>query len=171
MNKLRWINTLLVWIAIGVLSAWIYEVKGKQKTAFVQLNKVYNEFRMTKELESQFTAVENKRKQLLDSLKLQLNVLAAGKKPEQLQLVQEKQEVYYNYKTQFEQDNAEMTRTYTQQIMKQLSQYVREYGQQQGYAYIYGADGTGVVMHADEQLDVTDEVVQFINKRYKGFSK
>jgi len=51
-------------------------------------------------------------------------------------------------------------------IWKRLNPYIAEYGKEKGYAYIYGANGTGNVLYADEGEDITDELIEYVNKRY-----
>lgn len=40
-----------------------------------------------------------------------------------------------------------------------------------GYRYIFGAEGSGVLMYADERNNITKEVIEYINARYKGNAK
>jgi outer membrane protein len=49
-----------------------------------------------------------------------------------------------------------------------MSQYVIEFGKANGYRLIFGNDGNGSVMYGMEADNVTKEVTDFINKKYKG---
>jgi len=57
---------------------------------------------------------------------------------------------------------------YTDLIWKRLNQYTREYGEQEGYSYILGANGSGSLMYAGEDNDITEEVLAYANKKYAG---
>jgi len=144
---------------------------------YVNVQQVYDEFQLKKELESKLTNVQQARKTMLDSLELSLKVLS-GKIENSLQRDAEREnnfivlrEEYVLKKNQFDEDNALMTRQYSEQIMKQLNEYTQEYGKQNGYTYILGAEGSGSVMYASEKRDITKDVLDYINRRYKGEAK
>ena len=162
-------------ILTGIFSAFAYYIKTAiPKTAYIDVKKVYNEFVLKKELESKLTNVQQTRKTIIDSLELQLKILSKQleiltKRDEQKENVfTEKREEYLVKKKQFDEDNQAMTQQYSDQIMKQLNQYVQDYGKANSYTYIYGADGNGSMMYADDKHNITDEVIKFINEKYKG---
>ena len=172
MNKTFIIITIVL---LGICSSLVYYVKSSlPKTAYMDVKKVYNEFTLKKELESKLTNVEQTRKTILDSLELQLKVLSKQlevltKRDEQKEnIFSAKREEYLVKKKQFDEDNQAMTQQYSEQIMKQLNQYVQDYGKTNGYTYIHGADGNGSMMYADDKHNITDEVTKFINEKYKG---
>ena len=146
------------------------------KVAFVDLNKVYNEFNMKKELEGKLTGLQNKRKTILDSLEIQINMLTQsleGMKPsdEQVNQYQTLRQQYAYKQQQFEEDNNRALQSYDQQIWKQLNQYTKEFGSKKDIDFLHGADGTGALMHANESYDLTDELIAFINMKYVGAGK
>ena len=49
-----------------------------------------------------------------------------------------------------------------------MSQYIVEFGKQNDYDLILGADGNGTVMYAKEMLDISKNVTVYINNKYKG---
>jgi outer membrane protein len=71
-------------------------------------------------------------------------------------------------KQQFDDDNQDMSKQYTEEIMKQLNEYVRDYGKANGYTYILGAQGSGSIMSADDKNDITTTVLEYVNEKYKG---
>jgi outer membrane protein len=157
-------------VALGTL---VFLRTGDQnKTAYIEVAAVYDSFKMKKELEGNFSKVEVFRKSILDSLELNLQLLSSeyqSSKSESLKstLIQKKQE-YLNTKQKFEQDNAAVSQQYTDQIFKQLNQYITEYGKEHGYKYIFGAEGSGSLMYANDSENITDEITVYINDKYKG---
>lgn len=145
------------------------------KIAYVQLATVYDEFPMKKELESNLMKVQNARKIILDSLQIQLNSLSLSVKSEKdidaIRLFQVKKQEYLIKQQNFEEDNELMTQNYTSQIWKQINQYVKDYGTQNEYTFILGADGSGNLMYSDDKKDITKEVSLYINERYAGEKK
>lgn len=149
------------------------------RLAYVNLDKVYNDFEMKKELEKKLTTVQDMRKRQLDSLELGLNILSrtlqnfemSGNKkgleermPEFEMLRQE----YLQKQQAFEQDNQAMTQQYSEQIWKQINQYVKDFGKNKNYTYILGGDGTGSIMYAQEGNEITADVLAYVNESYKG---
>lgn len=177
LNKILLPFTALVVIGLSIAVGILYS--NQPKVAYVNLGKVYNDFEMKKELEKKITTVQDFRKKTLDSLELSLNIMSrtlqnfdkTGNKKgieERMPEFQMRREEYFAKQKSFEEDNQAMTTQYTEQIWKQINQYVKDYGKEKGYTYVLGADGTGAVMYAEEKNEVTEEVLAYINQKYKG---
>lgn len=145
-----------------------------EKTGFIELGNLYNDFDLKKELESKLKMVESSRNNVLDSLELELNIemkrLESAKEPNQqeINLFQLKQQEYLMKKEQFQNEVTNLTNAYTEQIWTQINKYVEEYGKEKEYTYIHGADGSGTVMYAKEEKNITKDVSSYINEKYKG---
>ncbi len=168
---------LIVLISAG-LCLFISHVLFKTKpVAWVDLPKLFNDFEYKKELEKNYIKSEEARKKILDSLELDLQVMYKGfegKKnvsDEGKAQFQVKRENYLRKREQFEQDNAQMKSEFNAQIYKQLSQYAKDYGKEQGYAIVLGAEGSGTILYGDETNCVTEQLLVYINNKYKGISK
>ena len=166
------ISNIIGIVIAGVLVA-VYFKSTEKRMAFVKIGKVYDEFQMKKDLETKYTTVDKTRKNLMDSLELDLkllsNKLEQGSRDQNLMLEFEtKKQNYLLKKKQFEEDNNAMASQYTQQIMKQLNTYVGDYGKEKKFTYILGAEGSGVIMHADPSEDITEDVILYVNSKYKG---
>jgi outer membrane protein len=176
--------TLLVTAVLALIgtttSMWL--ALTKPKTAYVNLTRVYNEFELKKQLEQQLTSVQQIRQKTLDSLELGLNMLSRNlqnidtEKQKQVYLEKagefdnRRQEYAYRQKM-FSEDNATLTQQYSEQIWKQLNQYVKDYGDANGYEFILGGDGSGTMMYAEAENDITETLVVYTNERFKGESK
>lgn len=161
-------------IIIGIL---LVSTFNQTKTGWVDLNKVYKDFILKKELEKKLESTQQARKKITDSLELQLKVLLKqinmenAKDKNKVEVFSLKKEEYLVKKQQFDEDNNTMAQQYDAQIYKQLNQYVQDFGKSKNYTYIYGADGSGNLMYADSENDISDEVLVFVNERYKGITK
>lgn len=142
--------------------------------AWIDLPVVYKDFTYKKELESRFQKTREARRNIMDSLELELKILS-----NEIQLLRKnnsdkiiayklKRENYLNKKKIFEEDDYLNKGKYEEQIITQLTQYVKDYGHENGYAFIYGADGTGSLMFADEGDNITEVVKTYVNSKYKG---
>lgn len=168
------INILLILLLIaGVI---FYNIK-REKTAFIDLNKTYNDFDFKKELEKKAEEIQQKRKLIIDSLEFNLKILSKdindekGRDKMKIRDFEIKREDYIRKKQLFDEDNETMLKKYDEQIYKQLNQYVKDYGDLHHYTFIHGASGTGNIMYAKPEFDITNEVTLYINQKYKGTVK
>jgi Skp family chaperone for outer membrane proteins len=167
-----------IWVITTILTACVFFTaykfnSGSPNIVYVDINKLYSEFKMTKELDNKLTAVTQARKNILDSLKFDLEVLSKqlANKPDAADLKQDfirKREDYMAKSDQFTQDDQMQTQQYQEQILKQLNQYVTDYRSEKDYDVILGTSGNGVVMAADDNFDISPEVIRYINEKYKG---
>ncbi len=168
---------VLASVLIISISACLYFILNSKvpKLAYVELETMYNAFPMKKELEAKLTNVKQARKNILDSLKIQLNALSLSVKSEKdaegIRNFQIKKQEFLTKQQNFEQDNQQASQSYSSQIWKQINQYVKDYGKQNGYTLIAGADGSGNLLYADETKNITLEVSKYINERYSGEKK
>jgi Skp family chaperone for outer membrane proteins len=104
------------------------------------------------------------------SLKLMVAELDQEKKPEREKLIRFNilKEDFYKKKEDFAAENQALSKQYDTQIIQQMSQYVADYGKQNGYSFIYGNDGNGALMYAEDPKNISKEVLQYINSKYSG---
>lgn len=147
------------------------------KTGFIKNTDVYNAFDLKKELEIKLTQVKNQRKAILDSLVMELKMISTdlqyGKSKEEREIkkFEYKKEEYLTKQSEFEEDTERLAEQYTQQIWKQINQYVTDFGKEQDYAFIHGASGDGSLMYAKDNFDLTEEMIIYVNLKYKGDKK
>lgn len=158
---------------IIVLGCFVFfRSESKQQTAYIEIAKVYDSFKMKKELGVKYDAVEMHRKKIIDSLELELKLLGNAYGEKQSEDIKKsylkKKQDYLITKKQFEEDNAAVTQQYTGQIFEQLNTYITEYGKEHGYRYIFGADGNGALMYASDSENITTEITAYVNSKYKG---
>lgn len=168
---------IIVFSAVVFIATSFYLTYPKEKIGYVELNKLFNDFELKKELENKLTSVKQTRQNLLDSMEFGLRVLLKQieseekKDKEKIASFEIKREEYLQRKRETEEDNSAMLREYDKQIVAQLTQYVKDFGEKNGYTFIYGAEGSGTIMYADTTKDVTEQVKKYINTRYKGSVK
>lgn len=162
-------------IVVLITTSCFITVNKTPKVAYVELEKLYNDFSMKKELEAKLNNVKQTRQSILDSLKIQLNALSRSikseKEKEAIRDFEIRKQEFLIKQQNFEQDNEATTQAYSSQIWKQINQYVKDYGKQNNYTLLMGADGSGNVMYADEANNITTEVSEYINAKYSGEKK
>lgn len=164
-------------IALIVLLSFVVGMvySNTPKMAFINLQKLYDQFELKKEMEKKLTTVQTARKNTLDSLEFRLNALsdsmkyADSKEQQKIRQQFEMQRKEYLYKDKsYTEDNENMVAQYDEQVWGQLNQYITEFGEKNNYTMVLGGDGSGSVMYAQSSLDITEKVASYVNERYKG---
>src|SRR3954471_3520801 len=155
------------------LSLWIYHECTTTKTVYVDIPKVFNGFDMKKEFQDKFKRTEALRKRVIDSLSFDLQLMAKRVDSDQKNqvLMKEfdlKREYYFKQKNESDQDNVALSSQYDKQILEQMSQYIADYGKKNSLDLILGADGNGTLMYAADKMNISEEIIGYINDRYKG---
>lgn len=171
-------KSIIVCILSVLISSVVFFFLGKtnpgDKVGWINISKVYNEFVFKKELEGKLTKTQQARKAIIDSLEFDLKILSReikteeGKDKSKIELFQLKRESYLNKKSELENDNEVLQKQYNEQILNQLNQYLKDYGKQKHLRYILGTDGSGTLMYAIEEDEITEDVIKYVNEKYKG---
>lgn len=154
-----------------VLNAGISQyVNGSRsgKAGFVVTQKVFEAFDGTKDIQKKLKIKELEQKATLDSLGMQLK-LAEGKNSAKDKIryayLKEAYEMKYQ---QITYAGKSMVENYNKELWTQINEYIKEYGKQHDYTFIHGANGSGTLMYAAESADITEDIIQFVNKKYAG---
>ena len=171
------VNKTSIVLALLLISTILYillQTQSQAKTGFVVIQELYQGFEMKKEMEQKYLQVKNVRDKILDSLTLDLKTVAKKVETEQeknrntINEFTTKRTDYLQRKQTFEADNNALSQKYDKEILMQMNQYVKEYGEANGYNYIYGNDGNGSLMYAKNTQNITKQVIEYINNKYKG---
>lgn len=160
---------LLILAFCSIVTFLYFKWEGK-KIAYIDLTKINSEFDMKKDLENRYKETVSIRTKILDSLKLEVLMLQKAlenKKDEELYYrYNVKKEEYLRKEEEFNTTNNDLSGKYSSDVWNQLNQYVTEYGKANGYDYIFGAAGNGSLMYANQNEDITNDVVKFVNLKY-----
>jgi len=174
MKKISTINLIILLLIIGIVGWNVYQYFVKPKTGYVVLSEVYNGFELKKEMEKKYLVTKNAREKILDSLKLEIKliqnkIVGAGKiKSADTVGYQDLVNDYLLKKQTYDEDNTTLSQKYDEQIVTQLNQYVKDFGEVYRYSYIFGTGGNGTLMYAKESENITTDVIEYINKKYNG---
>ncbi|MFZ6011319.1 MAG: OmpH family outer membrane protein [Bacteroidota bacterium] len=84
------------------------------------------------------------------------------------ELIRTKQQQLAEYQqamnTKAQQEDATMTK----QVVEQINAYLKKYGKEKGYPIIFAATEYGNIAYAEDGLDITDVVLEGLNKEYAG---
>jgi Skp family chaperone for outer membrane proteins len=168
-------STFKIWAGICLvisLSALAFslanyvDTKAGKRQVYMDLGRAFNEFGYKKELEQQLLGIQENKKRALDSLSVLIrNKEAAGTPTAEL-----KQE-YTEKRRHFDEENRDYAAHFDQRIWTKLNELVELFGKERPYAIIFGSQGEGNIMYGKEDLDITDEVITYINQHYRDEKK
>ncbi len=163
LRTVLYILLALLLLAILYLNWQTYQ---RVKTvAFVDTAYLFNNFKMKEILETQFNENKKNRQQQLDSLYDQVTSLKNTAAEEGVKRLQRQ---YLHQRQAALEEQERLKATYDAQIWSQLNSYIKEYGQEKSIDLVLGANGEGTVMHAEEDMNISKQVVDYANKKYNG---
>lgn len=171
-NKWNWIALALGLVLVLSLLSNGLLYQQLPRTAYVDIHEVFEKFEGTKELNARLTNLSSKQKSLLDSMSFKLRAMQSNINENSPRAVltsfNTQQNNYQVLNSEFTQQYEQQDQEYQTMVWKQINQYIQEYGKENGYDYIYGANGNGTMMYASNQKNITTNILQYINQRYEG---
>lgn len=149
--------------------------KNQDKIGFIDNVKVVNEYYKKLEFESSFQkkidAFNKKSDSLQNAIQLEAQLWqnrstkvdqrTAEKEYETLLQKKQLQDFQLNNEErQLQQEGQQRLDT----IVKEVKQFVNDYGKANGYTFILGANEAGSVLYGSDSKDITEEVLQELNK-------
>ena len=133
------------------------------KVVYVDNVKIFNDFNMTKELKLSGEKEFNFKKTYLDSLYLKLQSSEISPQEKKI-LMQE----FIQKKEELEQFNQIFASEQSSKIWTRIKSYTSEFSKENKYKLIIGSENKSNVLFADEDIDVTNDLLTYINKKYEG---
>lgn len=148
---------------------------NEQKTGYVDTSRLLQEYSEMKEVETEFTAKSETLKSELDSVaqifqaevrEFQENMATMSKAE------QEDAQMEFMRKQQMLQQSAQMKSNQLRMesdvvidsLVTKVKDFVADYGEDNGYTYIFGSNESANIMYAKEGLDITNEVLEQLNE-------
>ncbi len=153
----------------------------QQKIAFVDSNKVFQDYQERIEAENNYKLKQEAFKKKTDSINraYQIEVTPiqskyAGLSPEQLQknpevakFQQKWQMIDQEIKMQ-EQVIQKMLQSESDSITAHINTFIKDFAKTNKYAYVLGKNNANSVMFGEEKSDVTEKVIEELNAFYKN---
>ncbi len=181
-------NTIVI-IAIAIslsLYACDKKVEAKEvkeiKTAYVDTSVLMKEYQEAKDLESKYKVKAAEKGSQLES---QINLFKKEASSFQVQ-AQAKGQAWAQQKgaelQRREQQLGQAQQALSQELQQEsavemdslvssVKKYIRAYGKEKGYAYIYGTGDAATVLYAQEKYDITKDIIKLLNDKYESSVK
>lgn len=145
---------------------------------YVDINKLLEGYKRTKVVRAEFEAKAKTMNANVDSLmndwqneikkyeKERIGMSAKELKLKQ-ELLSNKQNQINNYQEAIQKKLQEEDKKVTQTVINDINDYVKDYGKKHNYDIIFGASGSGNIMYAKENTDLTNVILQGLNKEFE----
>lgn len=174
MKSFSLIKVMNVALLLFTLSLCAYLFIKDDGYVYVDTYKVYEGFSMKKKLQKELEESYNKNTSPIDSLKLEIKMLSLSynqskqKNEEIKKVLIEKSNRAKLIEQEANMQREELVEKYNQEIWSQINQLIEDYGKENGFKMIIGASGNGTLMYGDASKNKTEDVLKYINQKYKG---
>nr|WP_255398721.1 MULTISPECIES: OmpH family outer membrane protein [unclassified Flavobacterium] len=149
---------------LGLISCFILiNFKENIKIATVNTDILFDKFIMTQELKRVGEREFNTRKIKLDSLYSVLESQSVSENKRQILIKQ-----FILEKDELVEFNQNFTAGESLKIWSRIQSYIEEFSKENKYQLIIGSENKTPVLYTDERIDVTQDLLKYINKRYEG---
>jgi len=157
---------LVVFLLISMIALSVQVLNPKKlEIVYVDNIELFNGFNMSKDLAKINNQKITGQKKKLDSL-YAIYTIFKEQKNEEKQLELERQ--LRKEDQELRKINEHFSKEVSQQVWNRLNQYIKEYGQQNELKIILGTQGNGNIMYTEEGINITTEVLHYVNTKYEG---
>ncbi|MGY5351881.1 OmpH family outer membrane protein [Wenyingzhuangia sp. IMCC45533] len=171
--------SLLISVAaiLFALFTFVFQSSSKKHQVYVDVNQMIEGYKKTEKIRADFKLKATQMQSNVDSIVKNWQVelqdyekTRSKMTKKELALKQEllanKQQQVNNYQEAVKRQLRGEDQKNTQTILNDINDYVKSYGKDHGYAIIFGATGSGNIMYAEEGADLTEDVLESLNKDY-----
>ena len=165
-------------LALTVMSCNQNNEVKEVKTAYIDTSKLLQEYTESKDIEAKYKAKSQEMGKELDAevarfkneaQNFQKNAQANGQAWAQqkgAELQKREQQLTYAQQAMLQQLQQESGKEMDSLVVN-VRKFIKSYGKEKGYAYIYGTGEAATVLYAEDKYDITEEVVKLLNDNYK----
>lgn len=177
-------SLLIIALAVSIISCNKEQAttSNEMKTAYVDTAKLMEEYTEAKDLEAKFKSkseAEAKKFEVEEAnfkaevANFQKNAQANGQawaQQKNAELEQKQQRLQYAAQSVGQKLQTESA-TEMDSLVKGVKSFIKGYGKDKGYDFIYGTGDAATVLYAKDQYDITAEVIKLINEKYAADAK
>ena len=175
-------SLLIIALSISIVSCTKTAEVKEVKTAFVDTSVLMKDYTEAKDLEAKYKAKSEEKGRELeaeinrfkqDAANFQNQAQANGqawaqqKGAELQRREQQLAQAQQSLSQQLQQESGvEMD-----SLVKGVKTFIKSYGKEKGYSYIYGTGDAATILYAEDKYDITKEIVKALNDKYKAPEK
>lgn len=150
---------------------------NQQKFAYVDVEVLMNDYKATKALEEVLKLKQAQKAKEFDSLQQPFNqkvqsyyqnaqkMSVAKRQQLEAELQQENQQLQLLQQKNSQELQAENTER-SEALMKKIDSFVSDYAKANNLNVVFGTQGKGTILYADEAMDITQELLQILNDNF-----
>lgn len=158
------------------------EAAKEVKTAYVDTAELMKEYTEAKDLEAKYKSkAEEKGRQLeaeinrfkQEAANFQSQAQANGQEWAQkkgAELQKREQQLGYAQQALSQELQVESSKE-MDSLVSGVKKFIKSYGKEKGYAYIYGTGDAASILYAEDKFDITKDIIKALNDKYKGAAK
>ncbi len=167
----------IFYVALAILI--FASCQQSEKIGYVDNSKLINGYQEKKDIEEKLkvkiAAFQKRTDSLREVFRFDVNEAEIkAKKMSQANIQKLSQELQQreqvlSQRLQFEQQQiAQESQTQNDSLIKKIKDFVKDYGDKNGYSYILGSNEAGSVMFGKEENDLTQTILDLLNGAYKN---
>lgn len=167
LKRTNWISVSTLLLVVSLWVVYLYR-EGKDVPVLVfNIQDVFDQFDMKKELKADYDKSILRIEKSIDSLEAYINtqMSAGGMSDESYKASAQELYTYNQKRTELESSLLAETDA---KIQAQLLSYVREFGKERSAKTLIAYNNDYPVIYADSLVNVTSEVITYVNKKYSG---
>lgn len=165
-------------ILVGIFAIALLVSCQQNKIAFIDNSKLINEYNEKKALEAKFKEKAQRFDKKTDSISKAFQLEAQAFDAASRKMTQKEAQAKYNellQKRQFFQQQLQIEEQQLQaqgqkemdSVVQKVKDFVKDFGEKNGYTYILGANEGGSVLYGKTEQDITEEVLKALNEASK----
>lgn len=178
--KMRSKNALvIIALSIALVSCNKTAEVKEVKTAYVDTTELMKEYTEAKDLDAKFKAkAEEKGRQLeaeINRFKQEAGNFQAQAQANGQAWAQQKGAELQRREQQLAQAQQALSQELQQEngtemdsLVSGVKKFIKTYGKEKGYSYIYGTGDAATVLYAEEKYDITKDIIKALNDKYKA---
>ena len=158
------INGLLSIVLLGLV-AFLWLNCSKKDIVYIDNIQLFEGFNMSKDLQKINSQKLTAGKKKMDSL---FNIYSIFREQKNEEKTKELSTQLRLQDQELRQMKEVLAQELNQKVWKRLNQYVKEYAENKKYLIVLGTQGNGNVMFGKEQVDITEDILIYVNNKYEG---
>ena len=169
-------------LSVLVLATLSLHFLDQPKIAYVRSQDLIYHYEGTREAQASFDAKKQQWQANVDTLQtnfrksqqaLQVSLANYNEQEqrEEQQKLQQQQQQLAQYTRAIQEKAAEEDEAMMQGALNQINAYTQQYAETQGYDIVLGTTLSGNILYGKEAIDITDEVLIYLNQQYRNEGK
>jgi outer membrane protein len=164
-------------VVTGLGIVIVLMLRNQNSIVYVDAVKLMNNYKGMTSARQEFELRANPLKANLDTLKIEFetklseyhskgNKLSVSERKLFEELLKSKEDQYISYQKAITEKIQKDDQELTAQVLTRINDYVKKFGEEKGYEIIMAATQQGNIIYATEGKDITDEILEGLNKDF-----